>query len=530
MSVKVYVPCDAAAVSVGADAVAKAIAEQIASRRGDVSLIRNGSRGMFWLEPLVEVETPRGRVAYGPVSADTVPSLFDSGFLEGKAHQLCLGPTEEIPFLKKQERLTFARCGITDPLSLSDYMAHGGYRGLEKAIKLTPEAIVEEVTNSGLRGRGGAGFPTGIKWKTVLNTRDDQKYIVCNADEGDSGTYADRMIMEGDPFVLIEGMTIAGMAVGATRGYIYVRSEYPNAFRTLQRAIEIAHNKGYLGEKVAGSGKSFDMEVRLGAGAYICGEETSLLESLEGKRGQIRFKPPLPAIKGLFGKPTVVNNVISLATVPIILDKGGSYYRDFGMGKSRGTLTIQLAGNIKHGGLVEKAFGLTLRDAIYDYGGGTYSGRPLRAVQVGGPLGAYFPESLLDTPLDYEAFAERKGLLGHGGVVVFDDTVDLAHQARFAMEFCAVESCGKCTPCRVGSTRGVEVIDKIIANQDRTQNLELLKDLCEVMTDGSLCALGGLIPFPVQSAIRHFPEDFDKPAPPPPVANPNHTQESRSWT
>jgi formate dehydrogenase iron-sulfur subunit len=530
MSVKIYVPCDAAAVSVGADAVAKAIAEQIASRRGDVSLIRNGSRGMFWLEPLVEVETPRGRVAYGPVSADTVPSLFDSGFLEGKPHKLCLGLTEEIPFLKNQERLTFARCGITDPLSLSDYMAHGGYRGLEKAIKLTPQAIVEEVTNSGLRGRGGAGFPTGIKWKTVLNTPDDQKYIVCNADEGDSGTYADRMIMEGDPFVLIEGMTIAGVAVGATRGYIYLRSEYPNAFRTLQRAIEIAHSKGYLGENVAGSGNSFDMEVRLGAGAYICGEETSLLESLEGKRGQIRFKPPLPAIKGLFGKPTVVNNVISLATVPIILDKGGAYYRDFGMGKSRGTLTIQLAGNIKHGGLVEKAFGLTLRQAIYEYGGGTSSGRPLRAVQVGGPLGAYFPESLLDTPLDYEAFAEKKGMLGHGGVVVFDDTVDLAHQARFAMEFCAVESCGKCTPCRVGSARGVEVIDKIIANQDRTQNLELLNDLCEVMTDGSLCALGGLIPFPVQSAIRHFPQDFDKPAPPPPVNKPSNTQESRSWT
>jgi formate dehydrogenase iron-sulfur subunit len=530
MSVKVYVPCDAAAVSVGADAVARAIAEQIASRRADVSLVRNGSRGMFWLEPLVEVETPRGRVAYAPVSADTVSGLFDSGFLEGKPHKLCLGLTEEIPFLKNQERLTFARCGITDPLSLSDYMAHGGYRGLEKAIKLTPEAIVEEVTTSGLRGRGGAGFPTGIKWRTVLNTSDDQKYIVCNADEGDSGTYADRMIMEGDPFVLIEGMTIAGMAVGATSGYIYLRSEYPNAFRTLQRAIEIAYSKGYLGADVAGSGKRFDLDVRMGAGAYICGEETSLLESLEGKRGQIRFKPPLPAIKGLFGKPTVVNNVISLATVPIILDKGGAYYRDFGMGKSRGTLTIQLAGNIKHGGLVEKAFGLSLREAIYDYGGGTASGRPLRAVQVGGPLGAYFPESLLDTPLDYEAFAEKKGMLGHGGVVVFDDTVDLAHQARFAMEFCAVESCGKCTPCRVGSTRGVEVIDKIIANQDRTQNLELLADLCDVMTDGSLCALGGLIPFPVQSAIHHFPEDFDKPAPPPPVANPRNTEESRLWS
>jgi formate dehydrogenase iron-sulfur subunit len=316
------------------------------------------------------------------------------------------------------------------------------------------------------------------------------------------------MIMEGDPFVLIEGMTIAGLAVDATSGYIYVRSEYPHAFRTLRRAIDAAYAHGYLGASVAGSGKRFDLDVRMGAGAYICGEETSLLESLEGKRGQIRFKPPLPAIEGLFGKPTVVNNVISLATVPIILDKGADFYRDFGMGRSRGTLTIQLAGNIKHGGLVEKAFGLTLRDAIYDFGGGTATGRPFRAVQVGGPLGAYFPESLLDTPLDYEAFTAQKGLLGHGGIVVFDDTVDLAKQARFAMEFCAIESCGKCTPCRLGSTRGVEVIDRIVANHDRAKNLEVLDDLCELMLDGSLCALGGLTPYPVLSALKHFPEDF----------------------
>ena len=496
---KVFVPCDSAALSMGAEAVARAISRQ----RPDVTVVRNGSRGLFWLEPLVEVETPGGRVAYGPVTADAVPRLIEAGFLEGKPHGLYLGPTDEIPYLKQQERLTFARCGVTDPLSLADYAAHGGLRGLERAREMTPEAIVEEVVTSELRGRGGAGFPTGIKWRTVLNAAADRKYIVCNADEGDSGTFADRMIMEGDPFVLIEGMIIAGLAVGATHGYIYCRSEYPHAFKTMQRAIAIAYEKDYLGESAR-----FDMEIRLGAGAYICGEETSMLESLEGKRGQIRPKPPLPAIEGLFGKPTVVNNVISLATVPIILDKGGAYYRNFGMGKSRGTLTIQIAGNVKHGGLVEKAFGLTLRQAIYGFGGGTASGRPLRAVQVGGPLGAYFPESLLDTPLDYETFTEKKGLLGHGGIVVFDDTVDLAKQARFAMEFCAIESCGKCTPCRVGSTRGVEVIDRIIANQDRTKNLEVLDDLCELMLDGSLCGLGGLTPYPVLSAVRHFPEDF----------------------
>ena len=524
---KIYVPGDAAALAVGADTVARAIEAQLKTRRVDAQIVRNGSRGLMWLEPLVEVETSEGRIAYGPVTVESIAGLFDAGFTRGGAHPLRLGLTAEIPYLKNQERLTFARCGVIDPFSLADYIAHDGYRGLEKALGMEPAAIVAAVVDSGLRGRGGAGFPTGIKWRTVLNAAADRKYIVCNADEGDSGTFADRMMMEGDPFAVIEGMTIAALAVGATRGYIYIRSEYPHAFRAMQKAIATARDKGYLGPNLAGSGKAFDLEARLGAGAYICGEETSLLESLEGKRGQIRPKPPLPAIEGLFGKPTVVNNVISLATAPIILDKGAEYYREFGMGRSRGTLTIQLAGNIKYGGLVEKAFGLTLRQAIYDFGGGTASGRPLRAVQVGGPLGAYFPEALLDTPLDYEAFAARRGLVGHGGIVVFDDTVDLAKQARYAMEFCAVESCGKCTPCRIGSTRGVEVIDRIIADRERTQNLQLLDDLCELMVDGSLCALGGLTPYPVLSAVQHFPEDFRKPAPAPPDAGPS--QEISSW-
>jgi formate dehydrogenase iron-sulfur subunit len=513
MTVRVFVPRDAAALSVGAHEVAEAVRRAAAACGADIELIRNGSRGLFWLEPLLEVETQAGRIAFGPVRAEDVELLFDAGFRPLADHPLCLGLTEDIPYLKRQERLTFARCGITDPLSLADYRAHGGYRGLARALTMPYEAIVEEVVQSGLRGRGGAGFPTGIKWKTVLGASADQKYIVCNADESDSGTYADRMLMEGDPFVLIEGMTIAGIAVGATEGYVYIRSEYPHAFRQMTRAVEIARAAGWLGGSVNGSGKAFDLHLRLGAGAYICGEETSLLESLEGKRGIIRYKPPLPAHKGLFGKPTVINNVISLATVPIILDKGASFYRDFGMGRSRGTLPIQLAGNVKRGGLIEKAFGVTLRELIYEYGGGTATGHALRAVQVGGPLGAYFPASLLDLPLDYEAFAAQKGMVGHGGVVVFDDRVDLARQARFAMEFCAIESCGKCTPCRIGSTRGVEVIDRIIAGQNRGANLTLLDDLCTTMLDGSLCALGGLTPLPVQSAVKHFPEDFDRPAP-----------------
>jgi formate dehydrogenase iron-sulfur subunit len=511
---KIYVPIDAAALSVGAGAVAAAIEAEALRRGSACTLVRNGSRGLFWLEPLVEIETPGGRVAYGPVAAADVPSLFEAGFLGGGGHRLRLGPTEEIPYLKAQQRLTFARCGITDPLSLEDYAASDGWRGLDRALALAPRRIVETIIESGLRGRGGAGFPTGIKWRTVLDAAAEQKYIVCNADEGDSGTFADRMLMEGDPFVLIEGMIIAGLAVGASRGFIYIRSEYPHAFRTFGRAIALAEAAGYLGASVAGSGRAFRLEARLGAGAYICGEETSLLESLEGRRGQIRPKPPLPAIAGLFGRPTVVNNVVSLASVPVILDQGAAFYRDFGLGRSRGTLPFQLAGNVKRGGLVETAFGLTLGQLIERFGGGTASGRPVRAVQVGGPLGAYFPPALLDTPLDYEAFAARRGMLGHGGVVVFDDTVDLARQARFAMEFCAIESCGKCTPCRIGSTRGVEVIDRIIAGTERGKNLGLLDDLCQLMLDGSLCALGGLTPFPVLSALEHFPEDFDQPAAP----------------
>jgi formate dehydrogenase iron-sulfur subunit len=508
--ITVYVPRDAAALSVGADEVAAAIAAEALKRKADVRIVRNGSRGMLYLEPLVEVATAKGRVAYGPVAPEDVAALFDAGFLDGKAHPLGHGLTEEIPYFKSQERLTFARCGITDPLSLEDYRAHGGFDGLVRALSLTGAEIVEEVTVSGLRGRGGAGFPTGIKWKTVLDLHADQKYIACNADEGDSGTFADRMLMEGDPYCLIEGMTIAGVAVGATKGYIYIRSEYPHAVNVMRDAIELARKANWLGDDIQGSGKCFDLYVRMGAGAYICGEETSMLESIEGKRGIVRFKPPIPAIEGLFGKPTIINNVMSLAAVPIILAKGGAFYRDYGVGRSRGTLAFQIAGNVKQGGLVEKAFGVTTRQLIEDWGGGTATGRPVRAVQVGGPLGAYLPQSKLDVPMDYEEFIKVEAMVGHGGVVVFDDTVDMAAQARFAMEFCVVESCGKCTPCRIGSTRGVEVIDKIIAGVDREDNLELLEDLCVTMTDGSLCAMGGLTPMPVMSAVRHFPEDFNR--------------------
>jgi len=505
---KIFVPSDTAACSVGADAVAAEIRRVAEDLGANIEITRNGSRGLYWLEPLVEVMVAGERVAYGPISADDVPSLFDADFLSAGEHPRGHGPTEEIAYLAAQERLTFSRVGIIDPLSLDDYLAHEGYSGLRKAIELPGEEIVRTVTDSGLRGRGGAAFPTGIKWQTVIDAIGEQKYITCNADEGDSGTFADRMIMESDPFQLIEGITIAGLAVGATQGYIYLRAEYPLAIKTMRAAIDMAEAAGFLGADVLASGKTFHLEIRVAAGAYICGEETSMLESLEGKRGMVRYRPPLPAVEGLFGAPTVVNNVISLATVPIILAKGAEFYKNFGTGRSRGTLTVQLAGNIKQGGLVEVAFGRTLLELLETFGGGSASGQPIRAVQAGGPLGAYVHPSHFDTPLDYEAFSEFGALIGHGGLVVFDETVDMGEQARFAMEFCAIESCGKCTPCRVGAVRGVEVIDKIRSGVDSVANVELLRDLCDTMVAGSLCALGGMAPYPVISVLDYYPEDL----------------------
>ncbi len=504
----IFVPRDSTALAVGADEVAAAVAATARQRGAEVAIVRNGSRGLFWLEPLVEVATADGRIGYGPVAPGDVARLFDADFLHGGVHPLALGRVDNLPWLKAQQRLTCARIGIADPLSIDDYEAHGGLAGLKRALALSREEIVQEVIDSGLRGRGGAAFPTGIKWRTALQAAGGTRYIVCNADEGDSGSFADRLLMESDPFALIEGMAIAALAVGATLGYIYVRSEYPHAIAALAEAIAGARDAGWLGASVLGSGHAFDLEVRKGAGSYVCGEETALLESLEGRRGVVRAKPPLPAISGLFGQPTVINNVVTLATVPIVLARGAAFYRDYGVGRSRGTLTVQLAGNIKHGGLIETAFGLTLRELLTTWGGGTASGRPIRAVQVGGPLGAYIPEHQWDVPLDYERYAELGAVLGHGSVVVHDDSADMARLARFAMQFCAFESCGKCTPCRIGSVRGVELIDDIVAGRDRTTKIALLRELAETMVDGSLCAMGGMTPYPVLSALNHYPQDF----------------------
>jgi formate dehydrogenase iron-sulfur subunit len=506
VTTRVYVPRDSAARSVGADEVAERIVAVADARGLDVEVVRTGSRGMLWLEPLVEVETDRGRMGYGPVEPEQVDGLVGQGMLEGTAPGL--GPVEDLDWLRRQQRLTFARVGVVDPRSADDYERHGGMAGLRAALAMGPEAVVEAVVESGLRGRGGAGFPAGIKWRTVAGAEADVKFVCCNADEGDSGTYADRMLMEGDPFTLLEGMTIAAYATGATEGFVYLRSEYPDAVVAMGAAIDAARARGWLGDNVLGSDLSFDVQVRVGAGAYICGEETAMLESLEGKRGQVRAKPPIPALEGLFGRPTVVNNVITLASVPWVLAHGAEAYADHGVGRSRGTSVFQLAGNVKQGGIVETGFGVTLGELVEGFGGGTATGRPVRAVQVGGPLGAYLPVSRFDVAVGYEEMAAVGAMVGHGGVVVFDDTVDMSQMARFAMEFCAEESCGKCTPCRIGSVRGVEVIDMIRAGEDRDENLALLDDLCELMADGSLCAMGGLTPMPVRSAVEHFGEDF----------------------
>jgi len=499
---------DALARAGGADALAAAFEQK------GCEVHRTSSWGMQWLEPLVEVDGPDGFVGFGPATLADVDAILDGTSDKG------IGVVADHPWIAGQTRLTFARAGKTRPLSLEDYAANGGWQGLQRARRIGGEAICKDVLDSGLRGRGGAGFPAGIKWETVRKAQGPKKYIVCNADEGDSGTFADRMAMEGDPFQLLEGMAIAGAAVGADQGYIYLRSEYPDAIRKMNAALELC------ADKIA----PFRCEVRVGAGAYVCGEETSLLNSLEGKRGEVRAKPPLPALEGFLGRPTVVNNVLTLMAVPHILIEGGAAaYAEKGLGRSKGTMPIQLAGNIKYGGLYEAPFGLTLGQIVNEIGGGTASGRPVKAVQVGGPLGAYIHPDQFDIPFGYEEFTAADALIGHAGVTVFDDSADMGEMARFAMEFCAEESCGKCTPCRIGAVRGTEIIDRIrrggrerdvlelrpqmhntIKDKGReaAEEIGLLTDLCETMKFGSLCALGGFTPYPVMSALKNWPEDF----------------------
>jgi len=506
----IYVPSETSACSLGADATAAAIERAIERSKLDARVVRNGSRGAYALEPLVEIDGADGRIAFPCVDARDAAALLAEAELPGRRHPRCIGSADDAPFLARQTRLTFARAGVIDPLDVAGYRANGGFEGLEHARAMAPARIVDEIRRSGLRGRGGAAFPAAIKWQTVGDAASEPKYVVCNADEGDSGTFADRLLLEADPFQLIEGMAIAARATGAHAGYVYLRSEYPRARDVFTKALAIARRANLLGRDALGHGLPFDIELRIGAGAYICGEETSLLESIEGKRALVRAKPPVPAVQGLFGKPTLVHNVLTLAAATTILARGGDSYAAHGVGRSRGTATLQLGGNVRNGGLVELPFGTTLRRLLDDFGGGTRSGRPIRAVQVGGPLGAYLPPARFDLPIDYEAFAADKAMLGHGGVVVFDDTVDMSEQAEFALRFCAHESCGKCTPCRIGSVRGAELIARMRADGATAGGVALLEDLCETMELGSLCQLGGLTPMPVRSILRDFRDDLTR--------------------
>ncbi len=506
---RAFVPLDTAAVAAGGDAVAEALTA------AGCAVTRTGSRGLCWAEPLVELG--ESRLAFANVAAADVPTLL----AEGAGHPKCLGPIGQLGWLTQQTRLVFDRIGDDHPLRLRKETV------LSDCLHQSPGALIDEIEASGLRGRGGAGFPAHIKWRTVRDMPADRKFLVCNADEGDSGTFADRLLLEGDPHRLIEGMTVAALATGATEGYVYLRSEYPIAARIFRQALDDSYAAGLLGRNLLGSGHAFDLHLFIGAGAYICGEETSLLESLEGKRGEIRAKPPVPAVSGLLGKPTLVHNVISFASVPAIMRLGGAAYADIGVGRSTGSMCFQLAGNIARGGLVEAPFGMPIRRLIEDFGGGTRSGRPLKAVQIGGPLGAYLRVQDLSVPLTYEALAELGAGIGHGGLVAFDDSVDLGRQARYAFEFCEVESCGKCTPCRIGSVRGKETLDALlharaaarqarslgrsVAAQDEARmqaNSVIIRDLCEVMESASLCQMGGMTPIPVLSAMQRFPEDF----------------------
>ena len=504
--IKIYIPKETSACSVGSDLIAEKI-NALTQEHKHISIIRNGSWGAFWLEPFVEIEINGNRVGVSYLNKDishlTSIEEFIDDFNNSKPHNIL-----EIDFIKQQTRLVFSRIGLDDPLDLNQYCNSGGYKGLEKSFEIGQQKTIDEIKKSGLNGRGGAAFPTAIKMQTVLDQESKTKYVACNADEGDGGTFSDRLIMECDPYSLIEGMTIAAYSVGANHGYIYLRSEYPLAKYFLTEAIKILKSHNLLGKNILGKNFTFDIELRIGAGSYVCGEETAMMESIEGRRGLVRSKPPLPAIKGLFHQPTLINNVITLASMSIILLRGKEIFSQFGSGKSVGTMPYQLCGNIKQGGLIEVPFGITLNEMIYDFGAGTFNEKPVHAVQIGGPLGIYLPTHLLNTPLTIEALMDLNGSLGHGGVIVFDDSTNMALQAKFAMDFCAIESCGKCTPCRIGSVRGVELIDKIYNGTAVKADRILLEELCETMETTSLCAMGGMTPNPVRSIIKYFPNEM----------------------
>jgi len=504
-AIKIFIPNETSANSVGAQYIYEVISKLI--NNNNIEIIRNSSWGAFWLEPYIEIEKEgiRRGVSYRNVDLSDLTTIEDFFIDFNKREPFDI---QSIDFIKKQNRLVFSRIGHHDPLDIDSYKNTKGYKSLLNSLKIGPQETINTIKRSGLTGRGGAAFPTGIKMQTVFDQDNPIKYLACNADEGDGGTFSDRLVMESDPFSLIEGMTIAAYAVGASKGYIYLRSEYPLAKTFLLQAIEIAIENNFLGKNIQNSDFDFNIDLRIGAGSYVCGEETAMMESIEGRRGLVRSKPPLPAISGLFKKPTLINNVVTLATIPMLLDSDEDDFSKIGSNKSMGTMPFQLSGNIKHSGLIETRFDISLEELVRDFGSGTKSGNPIHAIQIGGPLGIYLSSSMLNTSLTIEALQELKGSIGHGGIIVFDNTVDMAEQAKFAMEFCVKESCGKCTPCRIGSVRGVEIINRLQKNKANADDANLLNDLCETMEATSLCAMGGMTPNPIRSIIEFFPNEL----------------------
>ena len=498
-------------VAAGGREVYDALSAKLDGRGLNVELKQTGCMGMCYNEVQVEVSSPQGeRVFYGRVTPEKVDRIVKEHLIGGQPVAEWVIPDEEIDnLLAKQERIVLRNCGIIDPESIDDYIAVDGYKAIEKVMGGSPQEVIDEVTKSGLRGRGGAGFPTGVKWGFARKSPGGQKYIICNADEGDPGAFMDRSVLESDPHSILEGMLIGAYAIGASEGYIYVRAEYPLAIQRLEIALTQARERGFIGENILGSNFDFDIKIRQGAGAFVCGEETALIMSIEGKRGMPRFRPPFPAHSGLWGKPTNINNVETFANIAWIILHGADAYNKYGTEKSKGTKVFALAGKVARGGLVEVPMGITLREIVFDIGGGTSSGLEFKAIQIGGPSGGIIPASLADTPVDYDSVTKTGAIMGSGGLIVMDEAACMIDVAKFFLDFTQNESCGKCTFCRIGTLRMFEILKRITEGNGREGDVELLEELAENVKRASLCGLGQTAPNPVLTTIRYFRDEYE---------------------
>jgi NADH-quinone oxidoreductase subunit F len=498
-------------LSAGADEIVKALEKELGKHPEiKYNLKRVGDRGLF-KDPLLDVLMPDGsRTTYEHVSSDKIPTIVEGHLISGKPVEELVATEDYANFFSGQMRIVLKNCGEVDPEDIQDYIQVGGFTALRKALSMNPEDVIEEVKNSGIRGRGGAGFPAGVKWGFARKASGDKKYLICNADEGDPGAFMDRSVLEGDPFSVIEGMLIAGYAIGASEGIVYVRAEYPLAIARILRAIEQCKEAGYLGEKILDSGFSFDIHIKEGAGAFVCGEETALLASVEGERGMPRPRPPFPANKGLWGKPTIINNVETLANIPHIINNGAEWYKAIGTDKSTGTKVFALAGRVKNTGLVEVPMGTTLREVIFGCGGGMARKRlGFKAVQIGGPSGGCLPESLLDTSIDFESITATGAIMGSGGLVVMDESTCMVDIARFFLNFTVKESCGKCTPCRKGLKKMLDILERIAQGEGSSGDLEKLQRLAKAIKDTALCGLGNTAPNPILTTLKYFRDEYE---------------------